>query len=160
MQLAVTVQVPRDDVHSPPEELSIVARITIGLGAAVVVAVVVLVAVFVYSIGKDQRKDLDVATVFGPDVYLADSREDIVDTTTEGECARLPNCVQSAESPRVRIMRFDSTSAAGAYVLQLAPYGYHSDWFIVEFLQPESMTRDEYRYVESVVYGTWSDSPD
>ena len=140
--------------------LGVAAKLVIGLAAAVALVVAVSLALFIYSVGKDQRKNLDVVTGFGTSAYLVADREEIIDTSEARPCARLPNCVQAAESPRVRILRFDSKSAAGAYVLQLPPYGYHSDWFVVEFLQPGTMTRDDYRHVESIVYGTASDSPD
>lgn len=116
---------------------SVVPRGAIGLGAAV-----------------------GVVTGFGFDVHLTSEAEDVVDTTGERPCTRFPRCVQSAESSRIRIMRFDSKPAAEAYVLQLVPHGYQSDWFVVGFLQPQTMTRDDYRFVESGVYGTANDSPD
>jgi hypothetical protein len=108
---------------------------------------------------RDTRRSLDVRTGFAPEAYLVDEAASVRDTTSEA-CAGVAACVQAAESPRVRILRFSSETAARAEAVRLAPHAWPSDWFVVEFLQPDSMTPDEYRLVESTVDGTASDSPD
>jgi hypothetical protein len=108
---------------------------------------------------RDPRRTLDVRTGFAPEAYLAHSTSEVTDRTREA-CAGVAYCVQAAESSRVRILRFSSEQAARSEAVRLAPDAWLSDWFVVEFLQPESMTSEDYRLVESTVDGTGSDSPD
>jgi hypothetical protein len=108
---------------------------------------------------RDPRRNLDVRTGFAPEAYLAEAPSDIRNTTAEA-CSGVAYCVQAAESSRIRILRFSSEPAARAEAVRLAPHAWPSDWFVVAFLQPDSMTPDDYRLVESTVDGTASDSPD
>ena len=120
---------------------------------------ILLVAAALGWLLRDPRRTLDVRTGFAPEAYLSGSTSDIKDTTKES-CAGIAYCVQAAESSRVRILRFSSEQAARARAVRLAPNAWPSDWFVVEFLQPDSMTSEDYRLVESIVDGTASDSPD
>ena len=108
---------------------------------------------------RDPRRNLDVRTGFAPEAFLAQAPSEIRDTTSEA-CSGIAYCVQSAEASRIRIRRFSSESAARAEAVRLAPHAWPSDLFVVEFLQPDSMTSEDYRLVESTVDGTASDSPD
>ena len=108
---------------------------------------------------RDPRRNLDVRTGFAPEAFLADEPSAVRDTTSEA-CSGIAYCVQAAESSRIRILRFSSETAARAETVRRAPNAWPSDWFVVEFLQPDSMTSEDYRLVESTVDGTGSDSPD
>ncbi|TKJ96860.1 hypothetical protein PlfCFBP13513_15745 [Plantibacter flavus] len=107
----------------------------------------------------DSRRSMDISEVLGPDVYLAESKQDLADST-KPVCDGVDHCVQAVESMRVRIVRFDEQSAAAEYVSASGGDAYQSDWFAIVFLAPESTSKTERSYVTSAVDGTWSDSPD
>jgi hypothetical protein len=143
--------VPRPSGRAPRRRRAVWAGVLL-------VGVLLLAGVLTFLL-RDPRKSLDVRSGFPPDVYLTDDPASIRDTTSE-VCPRIAYCVQAAESPRIRIMRFSSEDAARAEAVRLAPDAWPSDWFVVEFLEPDSMTQDDYQLVESMVDGAAADSPD
>lgn len=115
------------------------------------VAVVVLAALMVARL-NDPRASVDLTTGVEPAAYLALTPDEVREVT-DSICPLREGCVQAAQSDRVRIVRFTDPDDARREASRLAPYAWPSDHLLVEFLDPASMTPEEFQYVEQLVDG-------
>ncbi len=115
------------------------------------VAVLVLAGLMVARL-NDPRASVDLTTGVEPAAYLALTPDEVRDVTATF-CPVREGCVQAAQSDRVRIVRYTDPGEARREASRLAPYAWPSDHLVVEFLDPASMTPEEFQYVEEVVDG-------
>ncbi len=115
------------------------------------IAVLVLATLMVARL-NDPRASVDLTTGVEPAAYLALTPDEVREVTGS-VCPLREGCVQAAQSDRVRIVRFADPEEARREASRLAPYAWPSDHLVVEFLDPASMTPEEFQFVEQLVDG-------
>ncbi len=125
-------------------------RSTLWVVAAAGAAAILVLAGLMLARLNDPRASVDLTTGVAPAAYLAQAPGEVREVTSS-VCPLREGCVQAAQSDRVRIVRYRDPGDARREASRLAPYAWPSDHLVVEFLDPATMTPEEFQYVEQLV---------